>query len=74
LKVSIAEVVAAVELDDFRNAALLGRVAPRIEDLPAHPSFLDAKLAAGTVERIGAMSVILGALEHRKHVVPRPTA
>ena len=46
LKIGVAEIVAAIELRDLRDAAFLGRVAPRVEDLPAHAPLLDAQLAA----------------------------
>ena len=58
LKVRVAEVVAAIELRDLRYAAFLGRVAPRIENLPAHAPLLDAQLAARAVELVGAVLVI----------------
>ena len=74
LKIGVAEIVAAIELRDLRDAALLGRVAPRVEDLPAHAPLLDAQLAAAAMELIGAVLVVFGAFEHRQHVVPRPAA
>ncbi len=74
LEVGVAEIVAAIELGDLRDPALLGGIAPRVEDLPAHAPFLDAQLAARAVKLVGAVLVVLGALEHRQHVVPRPAA
>ena len=74
LEVGVAEVVAPVELGDLGNAALLGRVAPRVEDLPAHPALLDPHLAADPVALVGAVLVVLRPHEHRQHVVPAPAA
>ena len=47
-----------------------------IERYEADPSRLaqDTQLATGTMERIGAVHVVLGALEPREHVVPGPAA
>ena len=62
------------------NSAIFGmphscrRVAPRVENLPAHAPLLDAQLAARAVQLVRAVLVVLGALEHRQHVVPRPAA
>ena len=74
LEVGVAEVVAPVELGDLRNPALLGGVPPRVEDLPAHPPLLDPHLSADAVALVGAVLVVLRALEHRQHVVPAPAA
>ena len=59
LEVGVAEVVAAVELADLGDAAFLGRVAPGIEDLPVHAPLLHAQLAAGAVQLVGAVLVVL---------------
>ena len=74
LKIGVAEIVAAIELRDLRDAALLGGLAPGVENLPAHAPLLDAQLAAAAMELIGAVLIVFGALEHRQHVVPRPAA
>ena len=74
LEVGVAEVVAPVELGDLRNPALLGGVPPGVEDLPAHAPLFDPHLAAGPVAFVGAVLVVLRALEHRQHVVPAPAA
>src|SRR5262249_43825157 len=70
LKVGAAEIVAAIELADLRDPALRGRLAPGVEDLPAHAPLLGAQLASGAMELVGAVLIVLGALEHRQHVVP----
>ena len=57
VEVGVAEVVAAVEFVDLGDAALLGRVAPRVEDLPAHARLLDAELAVAAVVLVGAAEV-----------------
>ena len=53
LKIRGAESVAAVEFGDLRYPALDGRVAPRVEDLPAHAPLLDAQFPARAVELVG---------------------
>ena len=68
-----AEVVAAIELADLRNAALFGRVAPGLEDFPSKAGVFDAQLASHAVHLVGAVLIVLDLLEQRQHVVPRPS-
>ena len=72
LEVAAALVVAPVEVVGLGDAALLGRVAKGVEDLPRHPRRLDPPLAAGAVELARTLPVILRPLEQRQHVVPAP--
>src|SRR5687767_16014686 len=72
LEEGTAEVVASIELADFRNAAFLCRIAPRLEDFPSEAGILDPKLATGAVHLVGAVLIVLYLLEERQHVVPRP--
>ena len=65
-----AEVVASIELTDFWNAAFLGRVTPRLENLPSEAGILYAKLAPGAVHLVGTVLIVLDLLEQRQHVVP----
>src|SRR5690606_17171194 len=74
LEVGVAEIVATVELRNLRDPALLRRFAPRIEDLPADAALLDAQLAARPVKLVGAVLIVLRALEYGQHVVPGPPA
>src|SRR5262245_1502286 len=74
LEVGVAEVVPAVELGDLGDSALLGRIAPRVEDLPADPPLFDPEFAADAVEGIGAVGVVLDADEVREYLLPRPAA
>jgi hypothetical protein len=70
VEVGVAEVVAAVEFLDLRDAGFLGRVAPRVEDLPLDARLLDAELAVAAVVLGGAAEVALGTLEVRQRLVP----
>ena len=72
LEIAAALVVAAVEIVGLRDAALLGGVAERVEDLPRHPRRLDPPFAAGAVELVRTLPVVLRPLEQRQHVVPGP--
>ena len=72
LEVAAALVVAAIEVVGLGDAALLGGVAERVQDLPADPRRLDPPLAAGAVELVGAPPMVLRALEQGQHVVPGP--
>jgi len=70
VEIGVAEIVAAVEFVDLRDAALGRRIAPRIEDLPAHARLFHAQLAPGTVELAGTGVEILHAREERQDLVP----
>ena len=74
LEVGVAEVVAAVELGDLGDAALRGGLAPGVEDLPADAPLLDAQLAAGAVELVGPVRVVLDPDEVGQDLPPRPAA
>ena len=74
LEIGAAEIVAAVEHFHRRDAALGGRLAPGIDDIPAHARVLDAHLAARAVALRSAALVVLQRPEDRQHVVPRPAA
>ena len=80
LEVGGPEIVAAVELRDLRNPALLGRVPPSVENGPVDSPLLDPQFAADrsvlrcSVAVVGAVLVVLRALEDRQHVVPTPAA
>src|SRR3954464_8808622 len=74
LEVGAAEVVAAVEGADRRDAAFRRRVAPGVDDFPAHTRVLDAHFAASAVAIGGAAFVIFEGFEYWKNVVPRPAA
>src|SRR6185503_17502791 len=69
LEVGAAEVVAAVEGVNLRDAALGGGVAPGVDDVPAHARVLDADFAALAVEIVGT---VLQRFEYVQHVAPGP--
>ena len=52
--------------------ACVGRVAKRVEDVPAHARRFDPPLAAGTVMLRWRRGNVLVLLEERQHVVPAP--
>ena len=54
--------------DEFHGAG--GEL--RVEERRVSWEILDAQLAAGAVKLVRAVAVVLGALEHRQHVRPRP--
>ena len=63
-----AEIVAAIELVDFRNAALFRGVTPRVQDVPVHAALLDAQIAAAAVKLVRAvLRVFLGGLRFFRH-------
>src|SRR4029077_6621318 len=72
LEVRVAEIVAAIELLDLRDAALRRGLTPSVQDLPAHAPLLDAHFSASAVQRIATVCVVLGAFEIRQHLVPGP--
>src|SRR5687767_3534727 len=74
LEVGAAEVVAAVEDLDRRDAAFGRRLAPGIDDVPAHPRVLHPYLAVRAVAVHRAVLVVLEGFEYRQHLVPRPAA
>src|SRR5688572_16002033 len=74
LEVGAAEVVAAVEYLDRRDAALGRGLAPGVDDVPAHARILDAHLAAGAVAVDRAMLVVLQGAKDRQDLIPRPAA
>ena len=55
VEIGVAEIVAAVEFLDLRDAAFGRGVAPRVEDLPVHAPLLHAQLAAAAVELVCAV-------------------
>ncbi|KAG0921338.1 hypothetical protein G6F32_015151 [Rhizopus arrhizus] len=71
-EVATAEVVAPVEVLHARNAFLLSRAGKCFQDVPAQALGLDAPLAPGAVEFVGAAVIVLAALEDRQHLVPAP--
>src|SRR5258708_2250044 len=74
VEVRVAEIVAAVEFLDLRDAAFLGGFAPRVQDLPAHARLFYAELALTAMVLVGAAEMPLRALEVGQHFVPRPAA
>ena len=72
LEVAAAFIGAPVEIIDFGNAALGRRLAEDVENFPIDPGRLDPPLAAGAVELVLALPVILGSLEVGQDVVPAP--
>ena len=68
-----AGIVSSIEFANFRNAAFLGRITPRFENLPSKARIFDAQLAADAVHVVGAVLIVLDLLEQRQHVVPRPS-
>src|SRR5262245_57226908 len=73
LEVGAAEVVAVVEHLDLRDAALGGRLAPGVDDVPAHARVLDAHLAAGAVAVDRPVLIVFQKPEKRQDVLPRPS-
>src|SRR6185503_21257288 len=71
LEIGAAEVVAAVEGMNLRDAALGGGVAPGVDDVPVHARILDANLAALAVEIVGP---VFQRFEYFQYVVPGPAA
>ena len=72
LEVGATIVIAAIEFSDGGDAALCGSSSPGVKDLPAHASFFDPQFAARTMEFIGAVHIVLAALEPRQDLSPRP--
>jgi hypothetical protein len=70
LEVGAAEVVAAVENLDRRDAAFGGGFPPGVDDVPAHPRVLDAQLAACAVAVDRPVLVILERKKQGKNVLP----
>ena len=58
-----AEIVPPVEFANLRNAALLGSIAPGLEDFPSEAGILDPKLTADAVHLVGAVLIVLDLLE-----------
>ncbi len=73
LEVGAAEVVAAVEHLDRRDAALGRRRAPGVDDLPAYARVLDAHLAAGAVAVDRAVLIVFQGKKQGQDFVPRPS-
>ena len=67
-----ALVVAGIEIRDAPDAGLLGRLAERIEDVPAHPRRRDPQLAADGVMIARPQKMMLMPFEERQHVVGAP--
>src|SRR5256714_5508571 len=63
LEVGAAEVAAAVEARDLRDAAFGRGLAPGVDDVPAHARVLDPHLAAGAVAVDRAALVVLQRFE-----------
>ena len=73
MKVSRAFIVSGVEIRNFRNADLFGRVADRIENVPSDAGRLDAPFAAHAVKRAVAQEVILHLPEYGQDIIPAPS-
>ena len=59
VEIGDAVIVAAVEVGDARHAGFDRRVADGVEDRPVQPLAVDAPLAAGAVQVVGAVHIVL---------------
>ena len=72
LKAGGSEIVAAIEIRDLRDPALLGGIAPRVQQSPVQALFFHPPFTAGAMNVAGTGVMVLAAFEHREDIAPRP--